>query len=45
MIRKNDSLIEDVLHFEIYDFLEVFGAWLCKTSCGNQLIKLFFRLS
>ncbi len=45
MICKNHSLVEHIPHFEVYHFLKIFRTWLSKTSCGNQIIELFFRLS
>lgn len=45
MIRKNHSLIEHILHFEVYNFLKIFRTRFSKTSCSNQFIELFFSLS
>lgn len=37
VIGKNHSLVEDILHFEIDNFLKVFCPRLCKTSSCNKL--------
>lgn len=45
MIRKNHCLVEHILHFQIYHFLEVLRTWLSKTSTGDQFIELVFSFS